>query len=128
MNFRHLLCLLLFGALVAFAAEASYSKEKLRGHWRFQDEEKGITADYTFREDDSFVAELREGGSLVRRFEGKWRIEDEWLIYTYEKDSLGQVGDGARERDRLLSLDDSSYSIEGGDRSVRTYFRVKEKS
>lgn len=126
MSVRLLLSLLLFG-LAAFAEESSFSKEKLRGHWRYQDEAAKTAAEYIFRADDTFTAELRQGGELVRRYDGKWEIQDEWLIYTYEKDSLGQVESGARERDRLLKLDDSSFTVEAGDRNVRTYFRVKEK-
>ncbi len=56
------------------------------------------------------------------------RSSTSWLVYTYEKDSVGQVGAGARERDRLIRLDESSYTIEGGDGGQRTYWRVKEKS
>lgn len=126
MNFRFLLYLFLFAALPAFAAEPSFSKEKLRGHWRYEDEKTGIVADYVFRADNTFTAELRKGGEVVRRYEGKWALEAEWLVYTYEKDSLGQVESGARERDRLLNLTDGSFSIEAGDREMRTYFRAKE--
>jgi hypothetical protein len=125
-----ILPMLLF-SLAAFApcrAEPALDQAKLFGEWRYENEQQKQTAQYAFRTDGTFTAELLQGGGSVRKFEGRWQIVDTWLVYTYEKDSVGQIGAGARERDRLIRLDESSYTIEGGDGGQRTYWRVKEKS
>ncbi len=125
-----LLPVMLF-SLAAFApcrAEPTVDQAKLVGEWRYENEQQKQTAKYVFRADGTFTAELLQGGESVRKFEGRWKIEDEWLVYTYEKDSVGKIGAGARERDRLIHLDESSYTIEGGDGGQRSYWRVKEKS
>ena len=120
-------CLLLFTLLVAFLpvrAEQSIDKKKLVGQWRYEEEQQHIVVSYVFRPDGTFTSELRANGEQVRKLEGLWTIDGELLVYTYTKDSLGQ-GDGLKERDRLIRIDDSSYTIESGDKAQRTYFRVK---
>jgi hypothetical protein len=68
---------------------------------------------------------MRQNGEQVRKLEGVWGIDGEMLVYTYSRDSLGQGEPGLQERDRLVRIDDSSYTIEAGDKARRTYFRVK---
>ena len=124
-----LLCCLLAALLPARAAEPSpgaVDQEKLVGRWRYEDQANSMTAKYEFRQDRTFTAELVQGGEVTRKFEGRWAINEGMIVYTYEKDSINQVQGGARERDRLIRIDDSSYTIEGGDRGQRTYWREKE--
>jgi uncharacterized protein (TIGR03066 family) len=130
-------CWLLLILLVAFLPGGGCSKEKavtaeppidkeklLVGEWRFEDEQQHVLVSYVFRPNGTFASELRQNGEQVRKLEGLWTLEGDLLVYTYTKDSLGQ-GDGLKERDRLLRIDDSSYTIESGDKAQRTYFRVK---
>jgi len=128
MNRSFLLLLLLSLALLVpcRAEEPAFDPTKLVGEWRYENEPQKQVAQYAFRADGTFTAELFQGGESVRKFEGRWKIEEGMILYTYEKDSLAQVGAGARERDRLIRLDESSYTIEGGDRGQRSYWRVKE--
>ena len=131
-------CWLLLILLIAFLPGGGCSKEKVKvtaeqpidkqkllvGEWRFEDEQQHLLVSYVFRSNGTFASELRQNGEQVRKLEGLWTIEGDKLVYTYTKDSLGQ-GDGLKERDRLIRIDDSSYTIESGDKAQRTYFRVK---
>ena len=107
-------------------AESDFDPAKLVGEWRYENEAQNQAARYVFRADDTFTAELFQGGESVRKFTGRWKIEEGMIVYTYETDSLEKVFAGARERDRLIRLDESSYTIEGGDGGQRSYWRVKE--
>jgi uncharacterized protein (TIGR03066 family) len=121
-------CLLLLTLLVAFlpvCAEQPIDKKKLVGQWRYEDEQQHVVVSYVFRPDGTFTSEMRQNGEQVRKLEGVWGIDGEMLVYTYSKDSLGQGEPGLQERDRLIRIDDSSYTIEAGDKARRTYFRVK---
>ena len=121
-------CLLLLALLVTFLparAEQVIDKQGLVGEWGYKDEPKHILIRYVFRPDGTFTSELRANGEQVRKLEGLWAIDGEMLVYTYTKDSLGQGEPGLQERDRLVRIDESSYTIEAGDNARRTYFRVK---
>jgi uncharacterized protein (TIGR03066 family) len=121
-------CLLLLALLVVFLparAAQSIDKEKLVGKWRYENEQQHVLVSYVFRPDGTFTSELRQNGEQVRKLEGLWAIDGEMLVYTYTKDSLGQGEPGLQERDRLVRIDDSSYTIEAGDQAQRTYWRVK---
>ncbi len=118
----------LTSSLPAGEPEGAPERQKLVGQWRYQDEINNQIAHYQFRPDGTFTGELRHNAEVVRKFEGRWTVENGMILYTYDKDSMNQVGGGARERDRLLRIDDSSYTIEAGDGGQRTYWRVKDKS
>ena len=121
---RCLLLLTLLVAILPVRAEEPIDKKKLLGQWRYEDEQQHVVVSYVFRPDGTFTSEMRQNGEQVRKLEGLWTLEGELLVYTYTNDSLGQ-GDGLKERDRLIRIDDSSYTIESGDKAQRTYFRVK---
>ncbi len=97
---------------------------KLVGQWRY-DDKAGQIATYVFKDNGSYTAELRRDQNVVRKFSGLWRMADGMIVYTYLSDSLGQVNEGAVEKDRLMRIDADSYTIEAGDHLLRTYFRVK---
>ena len=121
-------CLLLLGLLVVFLpvrAAQPIDKQKLVGEWRYENEQEHVSVSYVFRPDGTFVSELRQNGEQVRKEEGRWAIDGEMLVYTYTKDSRGQMASGLEERDRLIRIDESSYTIEAGDQARRTYWRVK---
>ena len=121
-------CLLLLALLVVFLparAAQSIDKEKLVGKWRYENEQQHVLVSYVFRPDGTFTSELRQNGEQVRKLEGLWAINGEMLVYTYTNDSRGQGEPGLQERDRLVRIDESSYTIEAGDQARRTYWRVK---
>ncbi|MEP6956125.1 MAG: hypothetical protein ABI883_04815 [Chthoniobacterales bacterium] len=121
-----LFVVLLSLALLPCSGEPAFDPAKLAGQWRYEDEPQHQTARYVFNADGKFTSELRQGDELLRKFSGQWTIEEGMIVYTYETDSLGKVFAGARERDRLERLDETSYTIEAGDGAHRTYWRVKE--
>ncbi len=121
-------CFVLLALLIAFLparADQPIDKQKLVGEWRYENEQEHVLVSYVFRPDGTFVSELRQNGEQVRKEEGRWAIDGEMLVYTYTKDSRGQMAPGLEERDRLIRIDESSYTIEAGDNARRTYFRVK---
>lgn len=114
-------CFLTFAALGPCVAEPPAETSKLAGTWRYQDKEQVST--YVFHPEGTFNAELRTD-EKVRKFEGLWVIEKGMITYTYKKDSYGRAN-SVVESDRLIRLDESSYTIEAGDGNQRTYWRVK---
>jgi uncharacterized protein (TIGR03066 family) len=121
-------CFVLLALLIAFLparADQPIDKQKLVGEWRYENEQEHVVVRYVFRRDGTFVSDLLRNGEQVRKEEGLWKIDGEMLVYTYTKDSRGQMEPGLEERDRLIRIDESSYTIEAGDNTPRTYFRVK---
>jgi len=119
------LLLLLFVAALPSRAELTPEEQKLVGDWRYESEPGQPVAHCTFRENGTYTAELHKGDELIRRFEGLWRLDGEMIVYTYLRDSLEMISEGAVERDQLIRLTDDYYTIEAGDHVRRTYFRVK---
>ncbi len=121
-------CLLLLPFLLTFLparADQPIDAQKLVGEWRYEDEQQHVVVSYVFRADGTFTSELQQNGEQVRELEGRWAINGEILLYTYSKDSLTPGESRLLERDRLIRIDETSYTIESGDRAQRTYFRVK---
>ena len=121
-------CFVLLALLIALLparADQPIDKQKLVGEWRYENEQEHVVVRYVFRRDGTFVSDLLRNGEQVRKEEGLWKIDGEMLVYTYTKDSRGQMEPGLEERDRLIRIDESSYTIEAGDNTPRTYFRVK---
>lgn len=112
---------LIFATLGFCLAEPPLETGKLVGTWRYQDKDQVST--YVFHSDGTFNAELQRG-EKVRKFQGLWAVKEGMITYTYEKDSYGRAN-SVIERDRLIRLDESSYTIEAGDRNQRTYWRVR---
>ena len=107
------LCLSLNGAdSVSDAAE-------LAGTWRYQGDARVAT--YFLSADGTFSAELSEGTS-VAKFKGKWKLADGTIEYSYYEGTTKSVVD----RDKLLRVDETSFTIQVADGNQRTYWRVKE--
>lgn len=125
MIWRVLLPLLLLLAILPPSHGALSSEEqKLVGKWRHEGKD-GQVAAQVFRANGTYVAELRQGDALKRKFEGLWRLDGDRIVYTYTADSLAQIPVGTEERDYLVRIAEDYYTIEAGDHLQRTYFRVK---
>jgi len=125
MKWRVSLLLLVTMALLSpCRATLSAEEEKLVGQWQHEQEE-GPVARQVFRANGTYIAELRRGDELIRKFEGLWRLDGDMIVYTYTADSLAQIPVGTEERDHLVRVTENSYTIEAGDHLHRTYFRVK---
>jgi hypothetical protein len=122
---RYLLPLAFLLAFLPAHAGQSSDKEKLIGTWRYEDATHHLAVSYIFRPDGRFTSELWQNGERARKLEGLWAIDGEMLLYIYTNDSRGQAQTDLRERDRLIRIDESSYTIEAGDQARRTYWRVK---
>jgi hypothetical protein len=125
MNRPFLLLTLTLIPLLPARAEQPTGEQKLVGEWRYEDDQQHLLVRYVFRSNGTFSSELWRKGELGRKLEGLWAIEGNMLVYIYTSDSRGQGQPGLQERDRLLRIDESSYTIEAGDKAQRTYFRVK---
>lgn len=103
---------------VQAADSPSPDATKLAGTWRYEGESRVAT--YTLAADGTFSAELREGVNTAK-FKGRWKLDEGAIEYTYHEGNAMSVGD----RDKLLRVDETSFTIEAGDGQQRTYWRVK---
>ena len=118
-----LLCaLLILTSLRVFADER---EAQLVGHWRFANER--FSYEYYFGDDGTFSGSVTRDGQLAWAFAGKYRIEDDAIIYEYTKSSLERIPDGTYDRDKLVELDKDHYLIEAQDGMRRKYERVEER-
>jgi len=123
----YLLLLLVLGGLTPCRGELSDQEKKLVGEWQYEDKDAQIVARHLFREDGTYTADVRQAGELLRKFDGLWRIEENMIVYSYTADSAGELAPGMVEKDLLVAISDSAYTVETGDHQNRTYFRVKPK-
>ena len=113
------LCFSLQAADPQDAAKEPKDAAKLAGTWRCETDLRVAT--YVFAPNGTFSAELREGKNAAK-FSGKWALTGDTIEYTYYEGNTKTVVD----HDRLVSVDDSSFTIEEADGNQRTYWRVKE--
>ncbi|MDQ6766153.1 MAG: hypothetical protein M3Z22_08660 [Verrucomicrobiota bacterium] len=124
----HCLCFLaLLGSSISIIPnpEQTIDRKKLVGEWRYEDEQTHVRVTYVFSEDGTFTSELWRDGEVTRKLEGLWSIVDgDMLVYSFMKDSREQAPIGGQDRDHILHLDESSFTIGAADNARRTYFRV----
>jgi uncharacterized protein (TIGR03066 family) len=112
-------------AAPAFSEEQAINSTTLVGKWKYEDETIERLVRYDFRADGTFVAEMQQAGSVARKLDGQWAVEDGMLVMTYKNDSLAQMPPGQQERDRIMRADESSFTIEFPGEHRRTYWRDK---
>lgn len=114
---------LTFCLLASCAALRSTSQTTLAGEWRYQD--KIQSCHYVFNNDGSFHGEVIYHQKLISKFTGQWSVQGDTLRYNYLTDALNRIPAGAIDRDKLLSVQKDSFTIEAADGSKRTYSRVR---
>ncbi len=102
-----------------YGASSDLDPAKLVGTWRYEGDARVAT--YILVQDGTFAAELREGTN-VAKFTGRWKIADGTIEYTYYEGNAKSVED----RDKLLRVDETSFTIATSDGQQRTYWRVKQ--
>ena len=113
-----LLCCL----MASCAGLQSRAGSGLLGEWRYAD--KIQSCHYVFKGDGSFSGKVIYRKKLVSKFNGRWSVEGNSLLYTYTSDLLGRIPAGATDRDKLLSVQQEFFIIEAADGSKRKYLRV----
>jgi hypothetical protein len=101
----------------------SRARAPLVGDWRFTD--KVQSCHYSFNRDGTFTGEVTVKSKLVSKFNGRWSVDNDALLYTYLGDALGRIPAGATDRDRLLEVRPDWFRIEAADGSQRRYVRER---
>ena len=115
--------LLLSCLVVSCASVPPPGRDSLIGEWSYADTQQSCR--YHFKEDGHFTGEVRLRGKLASKFTGTWEVQGGLLLYRYLSDELGRIPAGARDRDKLLSLEKDSFLIEAADGSHRHYSRIR---
>jgi len=114
---------LAFCLLASCAAVRPTSQRTLAGEWRYKD--KIQSCHYVFNRDGTFRGEVIFQQKLISKFTGRWSVQDDTLRYNYLTDALNRIPAGAIDRDKLLSVQENSFTIEAADGSKRTYSRIR---
>jgi len=109
--------------LVSCVSLESRARAPLVGDWRFTD--KVQSCHYSFKRDGTFTGEVTVKSKLVSKFNGRWSVEHDALLYMYLGDALGRIPAGATDRDRLLEVRPDWFRIEAADGSQRRYLRER---
>jgi len=110
--------------LIASCASVEWRcRSSLIGDWKYADELQ--ICQYSFRNDGSFVGEVRYRSRLVSKFTGRWALKGGALRYAYISDAFGRIPAGTTDRDRLLEVKKDSFLIEAANGDRRRYFRTK---
>ena len=117
-----------FAALLLFAMGACttverQSRAQLVGHWRYADQQQ--SCDYSFQPDGSFTGQVKFRTKVVSKFNGRWRLLESALFYTYLSDSLGRIPAGTTDRDQILEIRPQSFLIQAANGEQRRYQRVR---
>jgi hypothetical protein len=112
-----------FCLLASCAAVRPTHLSTLAGEWRYKD--KIQSCHYVFNKDGSFHGEVIYRQKLISKFTGRWSVQGDTLRYNYLTDALNRIPAGAIDRDKLLSVQEGSFTIEAADGSKRTYSRVR---
>ena len=108
--------------LVGCATLETASRAPFVGNWRYAD--KVQSCRYSFNRDGSFTGEVTQRGTTVSRFTGRWKVEDEALLYTYVSDAFGRIPAGATDRDQVIEVTRDSFLIEAANGERRRYRRT----
>jgi uncharacterized protein (TIGR03066 family) len=120
-----LLAICVAAVLPAFAEEQAIDGKKLIGKWKYEADNGERVVRYDFRADGTFVAQLQHGGEVARRLSGRWAVEDVTLVMIYDNDSHAIMEPGRRDHERIMRVDETSFTIEFPGEHRRTYWRDK---
>ena len=116
--------LVLISCLLAACAHLpSNAGNSLVGEWRYADSVQSCR--YHFKSDGRFTGEVRNRAKLVSKFTGTWAVRGDRLLYTYLSDELDRIPAGAKDRDKLLSVEKDSFLIQAADGNRRRYLRIR---
>lgn len=110
-------------SLAACTTVGSSSRgRQLVGSWRFVDQVQ--SCQYSFKGDGSFTGEVKLRKTLISKFEGRWSVRGQTLLYSYVSDALGRIPAGATDRDQLLEIGKDSFVIQAANGERRRYARI----
>lgn len=115
--------LALLFCLLASCAGLQSSPNSLVGEWRYAD--KIQSCHYVFNRNGAFNGDVVYHGKTISKFTGRWAVEQNTLLYTYNGDALDRIPAGATDRDKLLSVQEEFFVIEAADGSKRKYLRIR---
>jgi hypothetical protein len=120
---KAILALFSFLAIASCTTVGFQARSKLIGDWRYSD--KTQSCHYSFKPDGSFSGEVTDRGKLVLRFTGRWKIEDDALLYVYLSEALGRIPAGTTDRDQLLEVKKDWFVIQAANGDRRRYLRTR---
>lgn len=74
--------------------------------------------------DGSFTGDVRLRKKLISKFNGRWSVRGQTLLYSYVGDELGRIPAGATDRDQLLEIKNDSFVIQAANGDRRRYVRI----
>jgi hypothetical protein len=117
---------LAFISLLSLAACANIESpswsRRLVGNWRYADQIQSCR--YSFGKDGSFTGQVTLRRKLISQFQGRWSVQGETLLYSYDSDALGRIPAGAIDRDVLLEVKKNSFVIQAANGDRRRYVRI----
>ncbi len=119
---KTVLAALLLLSLGACASVEQRNRAQLVGHWEYADEQQ--SCDYSFRPDGSFTGQVKFQTKVVSKFNGRWSLRKNALLYTYLSDALGRIPPGTTDRDQILEIREQSFLIQAANGAQRRYHRV----
>jgi hypothetical protein len=99
------------------------SRARLVGHWRYADRQQ--SCDYAFERNGSFTGEVQFQKRIVSRFNGRWSLRGDALLYTYLSDAFGRIPPGTTDRDQILEIKERSFLIRAANGEQRRYQRLR---
>ena len=115
---------LIFGLMLTGCATVErQSRTPFVGDWLYAD--KVQSCRYSFKADGSFNGDVTYRSATISRFNGRWTVKDNALLYTYLGDSFGRIPAGAIDRDQVLEVNDDSFLIRAANGERRRYRRIR---
>lgn len=62
---------------------------------------------------------------MIMKFTGRWSVVGDTLFYTYLSDAFHRIPVGAKDRDKLLSVQPEFFIIQAADGKRRKYSRIR---
>lgn len=122
------------GATVTARTEVTDKEitEKIVGKWSLERDDEGVKCKGTveYKKDGTLAAEgtFETADQMIKfKVTGKWKAENGFMVETYEMiDPEGLMPAGTISKDKVLSLDDKTYSYENEQGKKRKLTRIKD--
>ena len=95
---------------------------QLVGHWQYS--EKGLTADYVIKGDNTFTGHLYHQGKAAWHCTGKWTLSGKTINTVLTRSSAEQIPAGTKDRKVLVEVTKDYCRLQNQDGSIWKYVRA----